>query len=143
MIDFQYAVKDDGKQREKIMAAWGNIKRKDKKVLGEPRVTVTPRYKDWRASRILPRTTPKEIPLEEESALSRDCLISMLAVTKAQLTLLEDREVEAQAKIETLERRCKKKNEDLDRLKDEMADQKDEMADQNPPQKRKRVLSES
>ena len=140
---FQYVIDDDSNEREKIKATRRSIKKRDKKELGEPRVTTTKRYKEWRTSRILPQAVPKEVPPEEESSLSKDNLISLLAVTKAQLALMEDREVEAKAKIQTLEHHCKRKDEDLDRLKDDMADQRDEMTDQNLSKKRKRALSES
>jgi hypothetical protein len=68
----------------------GNIKKKNKKEFREPRMTATQRYKDWRASRMLPQATPKDLLQEEESNLSKDILISKLAVLKAQLSLVEN-----------------------------------------------------
>jgi hypothetical protein len=68
----QYAERDDSELRERTKAAWGNIKKKNKKELGESHMITTQRYKDWRASRMLPQATPKELLQEEESNLSKE-----------------------------------------------------------------------
>jgi len=41
---------------------------------------------------------------------------------KAQMTLMEAKKEQAQLKIESLQRQCKKKDRDLERYKDECAD---------------------
>ena len=126
----------DKTRLERIIRAWGSIKRKDEKELGKPRRIATQRYKDWRASRILPQAIPKEIPQEEESSLSKDHLTSLLAVAKAQLALMEDKEEKAKTRILALEHECQKKHMDLENLKNEMADR-------NSQKKRKATQSES
>ena len=85
---------------------------------------------------MLPQATPKELLQEEESNLSKESLISQLAVLKAQLSLVENREEAARVRIMVLERQCQKKDEDLECLKDEMANM-------NPPKKRKEAPTES
>ena len=131
----QYAERDDSELRERTKVAWGNIKKKNKKEVGEPRMTTTQRYKDWRASRMLPQATPKELLQEEESNLSKESLISQSAVLKAQFSLVENREEAARVRIMVLERQCQKKDEDLECLKDEMADIN--------PQRREKKLQQS
>jgi hypothetical protein len=69
---------------------------------------VTQRYKDWRIARKLTQLPPQEILPEEETVLSKECLISQLEVAKARLALMEEKEEAARTKIIILEDHCQK-----------------------------------
>ncbi|KAJ1377345.1 hypothetical protein SESBI_49000 [Sesbania bispinosa] len=102
-------------------AAWRNVQRKRDDELGKPRVSASQEYKEWRRARGVPEYVLREAPHAEGSSRSSDetlkTMASELERSRAQIKQLEEVEEAAEWEIDALKRQCKKKDEQIERLK--------------------------
>ncbi|KAJ1404463.1 hypothetical protein SESBI_26563 [Sesbania bispinosa] len=120
-ICFQYDVPDTSQLLVRVRAAWRNVQRKGDDELGKPRVSASQEYNEWRKARGVPEYVLREAPHAEGSSRSSDetlkTMASELERARAQIKQLEEVEEAAEWEIDALKRQCKKKDEQIERLK--------------------------
>ncbi|KAJ1431566.1 hypothetical protein SESBI_07101 [Sesbania bispinosa] len=88
---YEYDVPDASQLLVRVRAAWRNVQRKGDEELGKPRMSASQEYNEWRKARGVPEYVLREAPHAEEEA--------------------------AEWEIDALKRQCKKKDEQIERLK--------------------------
>ncbi|KAJ1421172.1 hypothetical protein SESBI_13892 [Sesbania bispinosa] len=120
-ICFQYDAPDVSQLLGRVRAAWRNVQRKGDDELGKPRVSASQEYNEWRRARGVPEYVLREAPHAEGSSRSSDetlkTMASELERARAQIKQLEEVEEAAEWEIDALKRQCKKKDEQIERLK--------------------------
>ncbi|KAJ1431904.1 hypothetical protein SESBI_06878 [Sesbania bispinosa] len=120
-ICFQYDAPDVSQLLVRVRAAWRNVQRKGDDELGKPRVSASQEYNEWRKARGVPEYVLREAPHAEGSSRSSDetlkTMASKLERARAQIKQLEEVEEAAEWEIDALKRQCKKKDEQIERLK--------------------------
>ncbi|KAJ1376457.1 hypothetical protein SESBI_49921 [Sesbania bispinosa] len=120
-ICFQYDAPDVSQLLVRVRAAWRNVQRKGDDELGKPRVSASQEYNEWRKARGVPEYVLREAPHAEGSSRSSDetlkAMASELERARAQIKQLEEVEEAAEWEIDALKRQCKKKDEQIERLK--------------------------
>ena len=106
-----------------IRRAWERPIYEGDRELGKPRVSVLNDYHEWRSRRGIPQlstscmsTMPRK-PLQDQV----DALTKKLEILGAQMRVLEETNEESSLLIDGLRRQCKKKDHEIERLKDECA----------------------
>ncbi|KAL2322291.1 hypothetical protein Fmac_026670 [Flemingia macrophylla] len=91
--------------------------------LGKPRVAVSIDYKEWRSGRGVPQLSAQDVLTSTNKELQEnvEALTKKLEIIIAQLRILEDKEEESSLVIDALQRQCKKKDQEIEQLKDECA----------------------
>ena len=121
---FLYGVEGTNRFQADVRTAWSDVRKKGENELGKARVAVSDEYKEWRKTRMMHKPIPKEIPHQPFQASIPEVasLTSQLEVMRAQMKLLEERDEQAQLKIESLQRQCRKKDMELEHHKNKCAD---------------------
>ncbi|KAJ1425316.1 hypothetical protein SESBI_11026 [Sesbania bispinosa] len=119
-ICFQYDVPDASQLLVRVRAAWRNVQRKGDDELGKQRISASQEYNEWRKARGVPEYVLREPPNGEGSSRSSDetlkAMASELERARAQIKQLEEVEESAEWEIDALKRKCKKKDEQIERL---------------------------
>ncbi|KAL2334567.1 hypothetical protein Fmac_015780 [Flemingia macrophylla] len=91
--------------------------------LGKARASVSSDYEEWRKRRGVPQPSTSYSPTSANMELQDkvDALTRKLEIMGAQLRALEDKNEESSLVIDGLQRQCKKKDQEIEWLKDECA----------------------
>ncbi|KAJ1407998.1 G-patch domain [Sesbania bispinosa] len=120
-IYFQYDVPDASQLLVRVRAAWRNVQRKGDDELGKPRISASQEYNEWRKAKGVPEYVLREAPHAEGSSRSSDETLKAMAFelerARVQIKQLEEVEEAAEWEIDALKRQCKKKDEQIERLK--------------------------
>ena len=107
-----------------VRKAWERPVYMGDRELGKARVTVTSDYEAWRRRREMarPSTTPAPIANNEELQAQVNALTQRVEIMGAQIQVLEEKEQASILTIDGLQRQGKKKDHEIERLKDQCAD---------------------
>ncbi|KAL2325868.1 hypothetical protein Fmac_024926 [Flemingia macrophylla] len=106
-----------------ICRAWEKLVFMGDRELGKARASVSSDYEEWRKRRGMPLPSTLHAPASIDRELQEkfDALTKKLEIMGAQLKALEDKNEESSLVIDGLQRQCKKKDQEIERLKDESA----------------------
>ncbi|KAJ1422404.1 hypothetical protein SESBI_13028 [Sesbania bispinosa] len=119
-VCFQYGTNNE--QHERVRKAWEHIHKKGERELGRARAYASAEYLEWRNERrgdAIP--VPMEVQHEDPSRALTD-MAAQMEIMRAQMRLIEEREDQAMTEIESLRNQCKKKDELIERQRNECAD---------------------
>ncbi|KAJ1411643.1 hypothetical protein SESBI_20958 [Sesbania bispinosa] len=119
-ICFQYGTNNE--QHEQVRRAWEHIHKKGERELGRARAYSSEEYLEWRNER---RGDAIPVPMEvqhEDPSRALTNMVAQMEIMRAQMRLIEEREDRAMTEIESLQKQCKKKDELIERQRNECAD---------------------
>ncbi|KAJ1416504.1 hypothetical protein SESBI_17284 [Sesbania bispinosa] len=119
-VCFQYGTNNE--QHERVRKAWEHIHKKGERELGRARAYASAEYLEWRNERrgdAIP--VPMKVQHEDPSRALTD-MAAQMEIMRAQMRLIEEREDRAMTEIESLRNQCKKKDELIERQRNECAD---------------------
>ncbi|KAL2340334.1 hypothetical protein Fmac_008274 [Flemingia macrophylla] len=101
--------------------------------LGKSQASVSIDYEEWRKRRGVPQPSTSLAPASADSELQGkvDALTKKLEIIGAQLRALEDKEQESSLIIDGLQRQCKKKDQEIEQLKNDFYKEKAKEAQSN------------
>ncbi|KAL2344572.1 hypothetical protein Fmac_005857 [Flemingia macrophylla] len=107
-----------------ICKAWEKPVYMGDRELGKARALVSVDYEEWRKRRGVPQPSTSLAPASADSELQDkvDALTKKLEIMGAQLRALEEKKQESSLIIDGLQRQCKKKDQEIEQLKNECAD---------------------
>ncbi|KAJ1376156.1 hypothetical protein SESBI_50250 [Sesbania bispinosa] len=119
-ICFQYGTNNE--QHEQVRRSWEHIHKKGERELGRARAYASEEYLEWRNER---RGDAIPVPMEvqhEDPSRALTSMVAQMEIMRAQMRLIEEREDRAMTEIESLQNQCKKKDELIERQRNECAD---------------------
>ncbi|KAL2330656.1 hypothetical protein Fmac_018237 [Flemingia macrophylla] len=101
--------------------------------LGKPKVTISSDHEKWRSDRGVPKPSTQEAPTAVDGELQEkvDAMTKRMKIMGAQMRAHEDKNEESSLIIDGLQRQCrqcKKKDQDIEWLKDECTATNEEVA---------------
>ncbi|KAL2325763.1 hypothetical protein Fmac_024821 [Flemingia macrophylla] len=114
---------DHREETHAIYRAWEKPVYVGDRELGKARASVSSDYEEWRKRRGVPHPSTSHAPAAADGELQEkvDALTKKLEIIGAQLRTLEDDNKASSFVIDGLQRQCKKKDQEIERLKDECA----------------------